>query len=81
MKPTDGVVKLQVAEKCRDGKILSPWKIVDPGIVGIRSTFRGSKFFDLVEIRLKADFQSVECSEWAEILLFVCRGKCRSETE
>ena len=32
---------------------LSPWKNVEPLIVGIRSTFRGSTFFRLVEIRLK----------------------------
>ena len=31
---------------------LSPRKNVDPQIVGIRSTFRGSTFFRLVEIRL-----------------------------
>ena len=32
---------------------LPPRKNVDPRIVGIRSTFRGSTFFRLVEIRLK----------------------------
>ena len=32
---------------------LSPQKNVEPRIVGIRSTFRGSTFFRLVEIRLK----------------------------
>ena len=32
---------------------LSPRKNVEPRIVGIRSTFRGSTFFCLVEIRLK----------------------------
>ena len=31
---------------------LSPQKNVEPRIVGIRSTFRGSTFFRLVEIRL-----------------------------
>ena len=31
---------------------LSPRKNVEPRIVGIRSTFRGSTFFRLVEIRL-----------------------------
>ena len=33
---------------------LSPRKTVEPRIVGLRSTFRGSAFFRLVEIRLKA---------------------------
>ena len=33
---------------------LSPRKSVEPRIVGIRSTFRGSTFFRLVDIRLKA---------------------------
>ena len=32
----------------------SPRKNVEPRIVGIRSTFRGSTFFRLVEIRLKS---------------------------
>ena len=31
---------------------LSPRKIVEPQIVALRSTFRGSTFFRLVEIRL-----------------------------
>ena len=35
----------------------SPRKSVEPRIVGIRSTFRGSTFFRLVEIRLKAGNQ------------------------
>ena len=34
---------------------LSPRKNVEPRIVGIRSTFRGSTFFRLVEIRLYSD--------------------------
>ena len=32
---------------------LSPRKKVEPRIVGIRSTFRGSTFLSLVEIRLE----------------------------
>ena len=34
---------------------LSPRKNVEPRIVGLRSTFRGSTFFRLVEIRLKEE--------------------------
>ena len=34
---------------------LSPRKNVEPRIVGIRSTFRGSTFFRLVEIRLNGN--------------------------
>ena len=54
---------LHTAEKCGGGKIsgnliglieLSPRKNVEPRIVGIRSTFRGSTFFRLVKIRLKS---------------------------
>ena len=33
---------------------LSPRKNVEPRIVGIRSTFRGSTFFRLVDIRLNS---------------------------
>ena len=37
---------------------LSPRKNVELRIVGIRSTFRGSTFFRLVEIRLKDGFRT-----------------------
>ena len=37
---------------------LWPRKNVEPRIVGIRSTFRGSTFYRLVETRLKAEIQN-----------------------
>ena len=50
---------------------LSPRKNVEPRIVGIRSTFRGSTFFRVVEIRLITSlrFDLNEAAKFVDMLL------------